>query len=423
MKRIVVCMDGTWQRLSQERLTNIGIIARSIAHTNTTASGEKISQIVFYSQGVGANTDALGQASFMSNAQASFNKLAGGVFGEGLEDGIVDTYLRLAFNYEAGDELYIFGFSRGAFAARSLVGLINCSGIVSRKHAEQAWEAFRLYREPLPANATEEQKKEYVEARQKFRLLYGKGRRNADGTRVQTDDVPPINYLGIFDTVGQRGLPDAFGGLKKVFNKRYGFHNLRICPNVVQARHAVALDEQRLGFPPTLWEGLAEDNARVGRTAYEQRWFIGTHGDVGGGEGSALSAAPLKWIAEGAAAAGLRFYGTYGDDESPLNQMMRESGLGFDSKITRPKFWKSLSPMNYPVAPRKVWAKREPPTLADAERDLDISVALRAEAARVTPIYAPSPLRPFKGVLRQIAARQLKADEMRAERKRMLGLF
>ena len=118
----------------------------------------------------------------------------------------------------------------------------------------------------------------------------------------------------MFDTVGQRGAPDAFGWISDLMNKRYGFHNVRICPNVQSARHAVAIDEQRLGFPPTLWEHIDNSNtaaqARAGadpnRLYYEQRWFVGSHGDVGGGNNSPLSAAPLKWIAEGAAACGLQ---------------------------------------------------------------------------------------------------------------------
>jgi uncharacterized protein (DUF2235 family) len=425
MKRIVVCFDGTWQQLRQDKLTNIGIIARSIAHTHTLPDFDgrphQIPQIVIYSQGVGANTNALGEASFLGNAQHTFNRLAGGIFGEGLEDELVQTYLRLAFNFEQGDEIYVFGFSRGAFAARSLVGLINCSGIVSRIHADQAWEAFRLYRTRLPDTANDAQKAEHDQAKKQFRMLYGKGARAADGSRIKTDTVPDITYLGIFDTVGQRGMPDALGWMSKLLNKRYGFHNLRICPNVRSARHAVAIDERRLGFPPTLWDSLDESNAeaqaRPGadptRKYYDQRWFVGTHGDVGGGNGSALSAAPLKWVAEGATLAGLRFYGKHGDDESPLDTALREAGLSFDASISRPSFWKSLSPMNYQIYSRKIWNDKRRPTAEDVERYLDPTVAMRAEAARVAPRYRPAPLRPFSKALRSVAEKNLPPDELR----------
>ena len=420
MKRFVICLDGTWQQLQQEKLTNIGTIARSIAHTHVTESGEQIAQIVIYSHGVGANLKALGKSSFLGKTSHFINRMAGGVFGEGLEDLIVETYLRLAFNYEHGDEIYIFGFSRGAFAARSLAGLINCSGIVSRMHADEAWEAFRLYRTPVPDNATDAQQREHYEAQRAFRRTFGKGMRADDGARIAVEEPPRIAYLGIFDTVGQRGMPDAFGWLSDLLNRRYGFHNLRICPNVMSARHALAIDEQRLGFPPTPWEHLDEANeearrrpgADPTRVYYEQRWFVGAHGDVGGGNDSPLSAAPLKWIAEGAAACGLRFYAAHGSDESPLDKTLREAGLKFDAPITRPSFWKSLSPMNYPIYSRRIWTGKGAPSSADAEALIDATVAMRAEAARVRPRYRPAGLRPFHKVLRVIAERALKPDEL-----------
>src|SRR5262249_23104754 len=145
MKRIVICMDGTWQTLRQENTTNIGIIARSVFHGERTPQGE-IEQIVIYEHGVGSTTDALGKRDWGRQFGDWFSHLTGGIFGEGVEDSIVETYIRLAFNYEPGDEIYIFGFSRGAFAARSLGGMIATVGITSRRHVERSWEAFWLYR-------------------------------------------------------------------------------------------------------------------------------------------------------------------------------------------------------------------------------------------------------------------------------------
>lgn len=413
MKRFIVCFDGTWQQLRQPTPTNIAIIARSIAHTAHGANGEPIPQIVIYSKGVGSNTDALGKEGFVGAFQNYLNRMAGGIFGEGLEDELVETYLRLAFNYEADDEIYVFGFSRGAFMARSFTGLINCSGIISRMHAEEAWDAFKLYRTPAPPNATEEVHRAHLEAQRSFRMQYGKGRRAPDGTRIKTDEVPQIKYLGIFDTVGQRGMPSALGPLSRMLNKRYGFHSLNICPNVLSARHAVAIDERRLGFPPTLWEGIAEANAAAcqrpgadpSHQYYQQRWFVGTHGDVGGGEGSTLSAAPLKWIAEGARNAGLRFYATHGSDESPLDKYLRECGLSFDGRISRPKFWDSLSPMNYPLAARRIWRDRAKPTPDDLQQLVDDTVVKRAADRDIKPRYQPAPLKPFRSALKDLEQR------------------
>jgi uncharacterized protein (DUF2235 family) len=406
VKRFVVCFDGTWQKLRQPQPTNIAIIARSIAHTHTLEDGSTIPQIVLYSQGVGSNVDALGKDGIVDGLSEWLNRMLGGVFGEGLEDNIVETYLRLAFNYEDGDEIYVFGFSRGAFCARSFAGLIGAAGIVSRMHAEKAWDAFRLYRANPGRKATQFERDDYERARRDFRASYGKGKRAADGTRIKIDEPPKITYLGIFDTVGQRGVPSALGGLAAFFNKRFGFHDMQIGSGVLSARHAVAVDENRLGFPPTLWEGVDEANKRPhcveGKQHYAQRWFIGTHGDVGGGEGSPLSAAPLKWIAEGAAECGLRFYGTYGEDESPLSKAVREAGLVFKGRISRPRFWDSLSPMNYPLASRKIWAaksRKEQPTVDYAASMLDPSVVERLSDHEMKPRYNPGPLKPFRPVL------------------------
>ncbi|MBP9234047.1 MAG: DUF2235 domain-containing protein [Hyphomonadaceae bacterium] len=406
MKRFIICFDGTWQRLRQDKPTNIAILARSVAHTNTLEDGTQIPQIVIYSQGVGSNIDALGKDGFVDGMTEWLNKILGGVFGEGVEDNIVETYLRLAFNYEAGDEIYVFGFSRGAFCARSFAGLISSAGIVSRLHAERAWDAFRLYRSRPGPKATQFERDDYDRARREFRTLYGKGVRAADGTRIKSDESIKVTYLGIFDTVGQRGVPSALGGFARSMNKRFGFHDMMVGSNVLAARHAVAIDERRLGFPATLWEGVEVANQRPhcqpGRVHYQQRWFVGTHGDIGGGEGSPLSAAPLKWIAEGAAECGLRFYGKYGEDESPLDQAIREAGLVFNARISRPKFWDSLSPMNYPIYSRRIWAakaRKEQPSADYIANVLDPTVTMRATAKDLRPRYRPAPLKPFENIL------------------------
>lgn len=402
MKRIVVCMDGTWQSLHQANLTNIGVLARSIAHKETLPDGREIQQTVIYTHGVGSSMGALAQRGLLEEWSASFNRLAGGAFGEGLEDGILDTYLRLAFDYEAGDEIYIFGFSRGAFAARRLTGFINTAGIVSRRYTHMAREGFRLYYRAPGEDASPEDKRAHEEEAKRFRLAYGKGDRNEDGTRRQTDTVPNIAYLGVFDTVAQRGFADVMASITPWHEpERYRFKNQRIARNVLRARHALAVDERRIGFPVSLWENLEEDNMRMGRRAFEQRWFVGAHGDVGGGESRKLSALALKWVAEGARDAGLRFYATYGGDESPLEEALREAG--FDAPISRPRWSKAWQPMNYPFRARRIWRNKDKPTVSDAEAMLDESVLRRVRAGELRPRYLPGPLRPFRNALKEIS--------------------
>lgn len=401
MKRIIICMDGTWQSLSQDKLTNIGILARSIAHKETRQDQSHVYQTVIYTQGVGTSIAGLGKRDFIGVALSNFNRLAGGAFGEGLEETILDTYLRLAFDYEKGDEIYIFGFSRGAFAARRLAGLINTAGIVSRLHTDRARDGFDLYYNRPHEGAPEDKKAEHVEAAKQFRMLYGKGDRNPDGTRRKTADVPPIQFLGVFDTVAQRGLGDVLASLTPWHDKnKFKFKNYRVSPNVVNARHAVAIDESRLGFPVLLWDGVDDDNSRFGRQAYAQRWFVGRHGDVGGGEGSKLAAAALKWMAEGARDAGLRFYATHGDDSSPLDDALRDEGMCFDADMSRTTFLDGLNPMNYPWRNRKVWYKRDKPQLQDLESYFDVTVMERIQADHLRPRYRPPGLGPFRGVMK-----------------------
>lgn len=394
MKRIAICMDGTWQKLRQDRPTNINIISRSVSlHV------DGMQQIVIYTPGVGSTLDALqGNQSGIGGFAASLGSFVGGVFGDGLEDAILDTYLRLAFNYEPGDQIYIFGFSRGAFSARSLAALIGKCGILSRRFADKAGDAFELYRDhdirPDSGAAVE------------FRTKYGKQLGNVVGAD-RRDYRPEIAYLGIFDTVGQRGLPSALGPLSDWGNRRFAFHDLDLGAHVKAARHALAIDERRSAFPPTFWTNLDLLNARSLEQggpgdAYQQRWFVGAHGDVGGGNPSTLSSFPLAWIVEGAERAGLGFDRT---PFGPLAEAQQPLCLDPAQPITRARFPKNLSPINWSGRWRKITDSREPVPRELAAQTLHESVALRtaAPSLRKRP-YKPPPLKPYIPALQEIAA-------------------
>lgn len=398
-KRIAICMDGTWQQLRQDRKTNIGIIARSIAQHDAAAS---MPQIVIYTQGVGSTVGAMKKAgqSRIGAVAAALGSFAGGVFGEGLEDSILDTYLRLAFNYEPGDEIYIFGFSRGAFSARSLAALIGRCGIVSRRYAEKAIEAFDIYR--TPGLAWDDP------ICRDFRIKYGKRITDKDGVRRQADFRPPVAYLGIFDTVGQRGLPSALGWLSEKANERFSFHDLALGTHVLAARHALAIDERRAAFPPTLWTNLdkmnelAREMNRGPEPLYQQRWFSGWHGDIGGGARSTLSVFPLAWIVEGAANAGLAWDRS---ETSPLTEEILKSGLNPSAPESAPT--NALDPINWgsrwrPIAP-DLAADGKEADLVQTQALLAESVALRAVSPYLPKPYMPPTLQPFAAALRQIA--------------------
>jgi len=290
MKRLIVCMDGTWQNMAVTRkMTNVAKIALDIEPAVTG-----IQQLVYYSPGIG------GEA-FLETTRDRFFK---GAVGEGAEEAIVQAYLFLSLNYQPGDEIYLFGFSRGAFCARSLGGLVRSSGLIRRDRAHKVREGFHLYRSSEVADPTLKGRREA------FRRENGI-HANPDAKDDADKQRPPIAYMGIFDTVVMRGLTNP--GSSTTASKKYGFHNLKLGDHVQAARHALAIDERRNTLRPTPWTNLDSLNENRGfnpaaRDApYQQKWFVGAHGDVGGGESEELSEVSRKWVKRGALLAGLRF--------------------------------------------------------------------------------------------------------------------
>lgn len=274
MKSLIVCCDGTWQDLARDQLTNVALTARAVA----TLDGSGNEQIVYYDEGVGT---ARGVCPW-------FTQKIGGAFGAGLEDKLITAYRFLCGNYQTGDRIFVFGFSRGAFTARSLCGLIEQVGILRRDYVNAESIAILQYR----------LKDADPQALADFR----------EGRCV--DSRTPITYLGVWDTVGARGLPAGIPGAKR-WNARYVFHDISLVKAIASARHAVSIDETRNAFPASLWTDVAQrnkdSNATPGSDApFQQLWFAGDHGHVGGGAHvDALSNIALLWVLEGARRCGL----------------------------------------------------------------------------------------------------------------------
>lgn len=270
MKRIVLCCDGTWNRADQEDAgkpcpTNV----IKIAYRLCKRAPDGTEQIIYYDQGVGTGDTE--------------DKLLGGATGAGLEQNIHDAYIFLMANYEPGDELYIFGFSRGAFTARSIGGMIHKCGIIKRECVEQYLAAEKMYHDPN-VKATDQ-------AAQDFRAAY-----SVDGG---TDT--PVQMIGVWDTVGALGIP--LRGFRAVNKKEFQFLDTDLNPAVKYAFHALAIDEHRSPFEPTLWNATPGANQVV-----QQVWFPGVHSDIGGGyKESDLSDGSLQWMIDGAKQAGLVF--------------------------------------------------------------------------------------------------------------------
>ena len=324
MKRIVICCDGTWKRLDERHPTNVVRIAQAV----TPEGQDGVAQVVFHLDGVGSGRGT-------GRIARGLDRALGGMFGQGLMGTVEAAYRFLIFNHAPGDEIYLFGFSRGAYMARSLAGLIRNCGILARGHAAMIPKALALYQ------ARNDRAHPDSNEACAFRARHGQPvwTSPADAIwRTRLHGGPgarlDLRYLGVWDTVGALGVPRDFR-LAPLLNRSLRFHDTRLSKGVGAARHAVAIDERRRGFPPTLWDNLDALNAESGETRYLQRWFPGDHGSVGGGgEVTALSHDALLWIAEGAAAVGLGLdpaaiegWRRGRDCMGPLRATRREAGL------------------------------------------------------------------------------------------------
>ena len=293
MKRIVVLCDGTWNSPDIADVTHLPELAVAL----DTSAG----QVVKYFSGVGVNDDRR----FESWLGRGVNRIFGGATGWGLGAKVKAAYTAIAEIYEEGDEIYLFGFSRGAFTARSVAGMIRKCGIVDDTSPAGIKKAFRLYRRTGERNRPDTEHIQAARASMSTRFATSETDQRMRGTAVP---LVRIAFVGVWDTVGARGIPTAlFGFAADLWNKQYQFHDMELSSSVGAARHAVAADERRRFFEPTLWENIAILNGKADPsgavTPYEQRWFVGDHAVVGGSGGTdALSAFPLLWILDGAPA-------------------------------------------------------------------------------------------------------------------------
>jgi uncharacterized protein (DUF2235 family) len=274
-KRLIICGDGTWNWPDQKgNPTNVVKMVRAIRPADDLG----VSQIVFYDTGVGTGN--------------LLDRIAGGLFGVGLAENVKQSYGFVVDNYQPGDELLLFGFSRGAHTVRSLSGLIGLIGLISKQHMDEFLTAWAYYRTP-PQQRTEAQRREFL------------GRFPEDAQPRKTR----IDFIGVWDTVGTMGIP--MGPLRMIGQRQYRFHNTNLGDNVARAFQALALDERRRFFPPAIWKreaGLEErlKGYGIGEQILEQTWFVGAHSNVGGGyPDTGLSDQAFGWMARRAMRHGL----------------------------------------------------------------------------------------------------------------------
>jgi uncharacterized protein (DUF2235 family) len=308
-KNIVLCSDGTGNTAIKNRGTNVFKLYEAV-DLNGYKSNEKDGtnlprQVAFYDDGVGTQKIKPIQA-------------ISGALGLGLKKNVLELYADLCRSYHPGDRIYVFGFSRGAFTARTVAGLIVGNGIIK----PEKWEG-----EPDPEAALKRIAREAWKAhRQSYSAWIDRlrpGRK--DGEKVLEEfrskyawkgDCGEVEFIGVWDTVDAYGLPFDF--LTKFINKviyRFSFPNTRLHENVKKACHAVALDDERHTFHPVMWDERIEEGEDLQLPAeegekprIEQVWFAGAHSNVGGGyPKQGLSLVTLDWMMEKATDAGLEF--------------------------------------------------------------------------------------------------------------------
>ena len=297
-KRIAVCLDGTWNKPGQ---TDQGVATKTNVLKLYEALANGPDQVAGYDEGVGTEPD---------------DKIAGGAFGWGLFEQIKAAYRQVRASFAPGDDIYVFGFSRGAYSARSLAGMILRCGIV-RGDLDDVPVPQAL----LDLLTTQQEAKRRLDVADKAFAMYKyaydeKNRAAVDAFKRQYCHDTPVRFVGVWDTVGALGIPDELfvPALRKLDDaldaKLYGFLDTELSPRVQAAYHAVAIDEHRKPFQPTLWTDPAGAAPRinVAGSNVEQVWFAGAHSNVGGGYAdTGLSDIALKWMIERAQRNGLTF--------------------------------------------------------------------------------------------------------------------
>ncbi len=282
-RRLVLLFDGTWNK--PESNTNVERLRQLIAPRDPAG----IEQLINYVPGVGVSP--------------GLTHLLGGAFGYGLSGNVLDGYRWLCETWQPGDDVYLFGFSRGAYTARSLGGMIRKCGLLKpgadgKLAKSDLSGAYDFYRDTTS--------KPDDPAAVAFRASRSAG--------------IDIHFIGVWDTVGSLGIPVTASWFPYA-RSRYQFHDTELSKIVKYAYQALALDEHRADFEPAVWTrnpftvkpGETLTSKKAEQIEIEQRWFIGSHSDVGGGndrDGAGrkpdpLPDLPLAWLQRKAIAAGL----------------------------------------------------------------------------------------------------------------------
>jgi uncharacterized protein (DUF2235 family) len=283
-KKLVVCCDGTWNtprtetnifrtyRFLRERLgTPTEVTRKDGVRTCSGRAADGSEVVLFYDAGIGSEW---------------YSRLLGGGAGVGLSDNVRDAYHFLGHNFVPDSDIYLFGFSRGAYTARSLCGFIKAAGLLDKPSVQDVWRVY-MDRYVTPAHTSPG-----VVARpsgwdlDRIRGWLAEkagdavGRLGTDVATLPTHGDVKIKFIGVYDTVGALGVP--IPAAAHVNEPIVGFHNTTLGDTVENAVQALAVDEKRGPYVPAVWTQAADAAALAGQSVL-QVWFPGVHSDIGGG--------------------------------------------------------------------------------------------------------------------------------------------
>ncbi len=283
-KRIVVCCDGTWMNADGDYQTpsNVTRFARAIPPTGIDKSvtpHQPIPQIIFYQNGIGTGSPSL------------YDRVIGGATGEGLAEHIREAYSFICLNYNVGDEIFLLGFSRGAFTARSISSLINAAGLLTATGLEFFVQVFEDWEfQNKPGFKTKWPDMPFKSHRPPVDPDY----QNKLVEKRLTRSNVKIKCVAVWDTVGGLGIP-MIGLLPQPPSRDFAFVDTRVESNIEYAFQALALDEHRRSFSPTIWDWPHVEKYDL--KSLKQCWFPGVHSDVGGSyDDTALANLTLAWM-------------------------------------------------------------------------------------------------------------------------------
>jgi uncharacterized protein (DUF2235 family) len=364
-RNIVICCDGTANEPKARGATNVFELVRLLR-------GQP-SQLVYYDPGLGTESAPGAQTRIAKTT----TKVLGLAFGYGLKKNIGDAYTYLMDQYEPGDRIFMFGFSRGAYTVRALAAMLHTVGLLEKGSGNLLYYAIKKY--------TQQGKREWADI----------GAFKGTLCRQISDSSPrfsvPIHFLGVWDTVKSVGL----------FRGSVILPYTQQLPNVSSGRHAVALDEKRSKYRPNLWTATGSPEGDL-----QTMWFTGVHADVGGGYTDTergLADISLEWMLDGAEQHGLRVDREKLRTASQKRIEKVKKGLGSgngDSDAARRQYERVHNPL-IPYWWVLGWWRRKLPDRAWVHESTLHRIAADAKASDSLPL----------GVLRRLGDKQVHLED------------